>query len=80
MYRYQKYQKKKDIAATEANGRSKNDKIYAGAPIVSRRKIEYVLTELQLLYNCCYKMINTTEEVGLMICQFSKAIAQAPFK
>lgn len=78
--RHQRSQKRKDIAETEARGCSKNDRIYQDAPRVSRRKIEYALTELQLLCNCCYRMVDNIQDVGLMVCQFSKAIAQALYK
>jgi crossover junction endonuclease EME1 len=47
---------------------------------VGRRETEFALTEIQILANCCYRMVETPEEVGEMVAQFSKSIAEEPFK
>lgn len=47
---------------------------------VKRRDFEFALTELQLMCSCCYRLIDTPQDLGNMISQFTKAIAQAPYK
>lgn len=49
-------------------------------PLINKRNVEYSLTELQLFCDCCYRMVETPQDVALMIGQFSKAIAQVPYK
>lgn len=79
LYRYVKSKKKKEIS--EATQRtSKTDKIYAEAPLITKRSVEYALTELQLFCNCCYRMAETPQDVAIIIGQFSKSIAQIPYK
>lgn len=47
---------------------------------VGRMAIETVLTEIQLLENVCHRLLDTSEDVAQTFIQFSKAIAEKPYK
>lgn len=79
VFRYIKAKKKKEIADSSQKT-SKTDKVYAEAPLVTKKSVEYALTELQLFCNCCYRMAETPQDVALIIGQFSKSVAQLPYK
>lgn len=51
-----------------------------GIPTVSSRQIEDALTEMQLLCNTAYRLVESTSEVGLLVEQCTKSIAEIPFK
>lgn len=79
--RYIKANKKKELNDSKPKQKnSKTDKQFANAPVITKRNIEYALTELQMFCNCCYRTLETPQDVALMIGQFSKAIAQIPYK
>lgn len=59
---------------------SKSDKIFADVPVITKRAVEYALTELQIFCNCCHRMLETPYDVAVMIGQFTKAVAQLPYK
>lgn len=79
--RFVKAKKKKEIAGTaQSQKTSKADRIYAEASLITKRNVEYALTELQLFCNCCYRMAETPQDVALIVGQFSKSVAQIPYK
>lgn len=79
--RYIKTSKMKELNDSKPRQKnSKTDKLFADTPIVTKRTIDYALTELQMFCNCCYRTLETPQDVALMIGQFSKAIAQIPYK
>lgn len=45
-----------------------------------RLAIETVLTELQLFNQISYRLMDTAEDVGNVVMQFSKSIAEIPYK
>lgn len=45
-----------------------------------RKEIEEGLIELQILANCNHRLIESAEELGQLIVQITKAIAEKPFK
>jgi crossover junction endonuclease EME1 len=47
---------------------------------IGRRETEFALCEVQIMANCCYRMLETAEELGELVAQFSKSIAEEPFK
>lgn len=47
---------------------------------VKRYDIEKCLTEIQIIYNCSHRLFETSVELAAAIGQFSKAIAEIPFK
>ncbi|XP_055384549.1 crossover junction endonuclease EME1 [Condylostylus longicornis] len=46
----------------------------------NKKEIETVLLEIQIKYNCCHRCYETYTEIAQVIVQFSKAVAEAPFK
>lgn len=47
---------------------------------VSRTTTEFALTEIQLFLNCSYRFIESDEELAITVMQFTKSIAENPFK
>lgn len=59
---------------------SKNDKLFGASPKISRKDLELCLTEVQILNNCSSRIVQSAEELALVIHQYSKAIAEIPYK
>ncbi|KAJ3665526.1 hypothetical protein Zmor_001018 [Zophobas morio] len=49
-------------------------------PKVTKETIDYKLTELQLLCSCSHRLIESASDMGLLVTQFTKAVAEVPFK
>lgn len=47
---------------------------------VGRFAFEVALTELQLLHNVSHRMLDTAEDVAQIFLQFTKSIAEKPYK
>lgn len=81
-YQYQKRNKnrefKEDISGKASNNR--DQRIYGNVPTVSRRAVEYALTEIQLLYSISHRMFETEQDIALFVFQLTKSIAQMPYK
>lgn len=81
-FRYQKRNKnrefKEDISGKASNNR--DQRIYGNVPTVSRRAVEYALTEIQLLYSISHRMFETEQDIALFVFQLTKSIAQMPYK
>lgn len=45
-----------------------------------RMTFEMALTEIQLLANVSHRLLDTAEEVGHTVMQFSKSVAEIPYK
>jgi len=50
------------------------------APRVSKDNWEAALTELHLFASCSHRLVEEPHELGAFIRQFSKAVAEAPYK
>jgi hypothetical protein len=64
-------------------GKLKNSKKrgnFERAPRVSKDEWESALAELHLFANCSHRLMEKPHELGAFIRQFSKAVAEAPFK
>lgn len=48
--------------------------------MIGIKETEIKLTQLQLLANCSHRLHETPDDVALSVLQFSKAIAEEPFK
>ncbi|XP_044762132.1 crossover junction endonuclease EME1 [Coccinella septempunctata] len=82
-YQYQKRKKNREFKGDITNTAPKSykdDRIYGKAPTVSRRTVEYILTEVQLMFSISHKMVETEQEIASFIFQITKSIAQAPYK
>jgi hypothetical protein len=53
---------------------------FKSTPTVSKDEWETALTELHLFANCSHRLVEEPHELGAFIRQFSKAVAEAPFK
>uniref|UniRef100_A0A336M418 CSON011783 protein n=1 Tax=Culicoides sonorensis TaxID=179676 RepID=A0A336M418_CULSO len=47
---------------------------------VGRTESEFALSEIQLQANCCHRLLESSEEVGQVIQQYTKSIAERPYK
>lgn len=59
---------------------NKNDRRFGSAPNINKSDLDFNLCELQVLYGCSSRLINSQEELNLAIFQFTRAIAETPFK
>ncbi|KAL3280354.1 hypothetical protein HHI36_017843 [Cryptolaemus montrouzieri] len=81
-YRFQKNKKRRNFAEKVSTKESKSirDDKFDEIPTVSRRTVEYALTEIQLLYSISHRMVETKSDMALLVFQLSKSIAQVPYK
>lgn len=47
---------------------------------VGRTEMEFALTEIQMTMNVCHRLLETSEEVATVIQQYTKSIAENPYK
>ncbi|CAK9807749.1 Crossover junction endonuclease EME1 [Anthophora quadrimaculata] len=59
---------------------SKNNDKFKNSPKISRRQLETYLNEVQITSGCSSRLINSSQELALMIYQCTKAIAEIPYK
>jgi ERCC4 domain. len=59
---------------------NKKRKNFEYAPRVSKDEWETALTELHLFANCSHRLVEEPHALGAFIRQFSKAVAESPFK
>lgn len=70
-----------DTDKPSGKGRKKGKKGPEPSVMVSRVDVEEALVDLQLKQpNCRVRMCETEEEFAEMLCMFTKAVAEAPFK
>ncbi|XP_076650966.1 methyl methanesulfonate sensitivity 4 [Halictus rubicundus] len=60
--------------------KSKNSCEFNNYPEISKQQLESCLNEIQVITKCSSRLINTSEELSLMVYQCTKAIAEIPFK
>ncbi|XP_068085908.1 probable crossover junction endonuclease EME2 [Anabrus simplex] len=85
--RFHKLQKQRDVKAKvrgDAIGLSgkaaRKEAAYRDAPFVTRQEVETALAELQVFEGCCHRLIDQALDLGDTVAQFTKAIAERPFK
>lgn len=83
-FRYQKTQKRRDVHSDVLGTGSIRRKAKEGsvdaAPMVSRGDVEFALAELQVRLNVNHRILNSKTDLANLVCQFSKAIAEAPIR
>ncbi|CAD1475138.1 unnamed protein product, partial [Heterotrigona itama] len=47
---------------------------------ISRKQLEIYLNEIQIIADCSSRLINNSQDLALMIYQYTKAIAEVPYK
>lgn len=47
---------------------------------VSKAKIEYALTELQIMCKCYFRSLDSYEDVSMFLMECTKSVAQIPYK
>lgn len=47
---------------------------------ISRGDVEFALAELQVKLSVCHRCINSKTDLANLVCQFTKAIAEAPLR
>ncbi|XP_008201573.1 crossover junction endonuclease EME1 isoform X2 [Tribolium castaneum] len=81
--RYQKNKKYNEMRTqlTQETERStSNNHLFRDFPNVSKGQIELALTELELLCSCSHRMVDSGPELGQMVAQFTKSVAEIPYK
>jgi hypothetical protein len=59
---------------------SKKRENFKNTPRISQDKWDTALTELHLFADCSHRLVETPHALGTFIRQFSKAVAEVPFK
>ena len=49
-------------------------------PGISKSDLEDALFELQLQYNCCVHFCESADDLAQMVCSFTRAVAERPYK
>ena len=49
-------------------------------PAISKSDLEDALFGLQLQYNCCVHFCESADDLAQMVCCFTKAVAERPYK
>lgn len=73
----------RELKANTSNDQApkrKKDNLLDNTPVLSRIDVEMALGELQLLLGVQYKFIEYGADLGLLIAQLTKAIAELPYK
>jgi len=78
---YRKKQKSDRNAGSKGsryNGRG--NQRFDTLPIISRRQLEMCLTEIQIVAKCSSRLIENTQDLALMVHQYTKSISEIPYK
>ncbi|XP_034234345.1 crossover junction endonuclease EME1 [Thrips palmi] len=83
-FKFQKTQKRRDIRSdvlgTGPSKKKAKEGTFEAAPTVSRGDVEYALAEVQIKWGISHRCINSKIDMANLVCQLTKAIAEAPFK
>ncbi|XP_023710694.1 crossover junction endonuclease EME1 isoform X3 [Cryptotermes secundus] len=80
-FRYHNSSKRQEVRAKVGKLKtSKKTENFENTPRISRDKFDTALTELQLFADCSHRLVEKPHDLGTFIRQFSKAIAEVPFK
>uniref|UniRef100_A0A1Y1LUS3 ERCC4 domain-containing protein n=1 Tax=Photinus pyralis TaxID=7054 RepID=A0A1Y1LUS3_PHOPY len=71
---------RKEVSQTVSKKTNKNERVYIDMPKVTKKQLESAFTELQILHSCCYRLIESPPDLGMLVTQFTKSIASAPYK
>ena len=78
-FTYRKQGKNSNKNKTKRNNTSNNDEL-KNSPEISRHKLEMCLDEVQIIANCNSRLIDSPQDLALMIYQCTKAVAEIPYK
>ncbi|XP_024940621.1 probable crossover junction endonuclease EME2 isoform X2 [Cephus cinctus] len=68
------------VVSNNSHRKNKSTKKFGDFPKISRRDLETCLTEIQITANINSRLIETSQDLSLMIYQYTKAIAEIPYK
>lgn len=71
---------KSGVSNDQVSTKRKKDNSVQNIPQLSRIDVEMAMGELQLLLNVQYKFVESGDELGLLIAQSTKVIAELPYK
>ncbi|KAF7412411.1 hypothetical protein HZH66_001307 [Vespula vulgaris] len=79
------YKKKNKLKNNKGSGskssnETKDFKIYKESPEISKQQLEVCLAEIQIINKCNSRLIENAADLALMIYQYTKAIAEIPYK
>ncbi|XP_011690538.1 PREDICTED: crossover junction endonuclease EME1 [Wasmannia auropunctata] len=61
------------------NGKG-NQRFDDASPVISRRQLEMCLAEIQIVAKCSSRLVESAQELALMVCQYTKSISEIPYK
>jgi len=80
-FTYRKKQKSdRNLGSKESRYNSKGNQQFDMLPIISRQQLEMCLTEIQIVVKCSSRLIENSQDLALMICQYTKSISEIPYK
>lgn len=59
---------------------SKGNQQFDTLPVISRQQLEMCLAEIQIIVKCSSRLIESTQDLALMVCQYTKSISEIPYK
>lgn len=59
---------------------NKGNQHFETFPIISRQQLEMCMTEVQIVAKCTSRLIENTQDLGLMVYQYTKSISEIPYK
>lgn len=80
-FAYRKKQKSgQSVGSNSSKGNSKSNQRFETFPIVSRQQLEICLTEVQVVAKCSSRLIESAQDLALMVYQYTKSISEIPYK
>ncbi|XP_046813798.1 crossover junction endonuclease EME1 [Vespa crabro] len=79
------YKKKNKLKNNKGSGskscnKIEDFKVYRESPEISKQQLEMCLAEIQIINKCNNRLIENASDLALMIYQYTKAIAEIPYK
>lgn len=80
-FAYRKKQKSDQNSGSKGSRyKGKGNQQFDILPIISRQQLEMCLTEVQIIVKCSSRLIENSQDLALMICQYTKSISEIPYK
>ncbi|TGZ38067.1 crossover junction endonuclease EME1 isoform X1 [Temnothorax longispinosus] len=80
-FAYRKKQKSDRNPGGKGSGHNgKGNQRFDTLPIISRQQLEMCLTEIQIVDSCSSRLIESAQDLALMVCQYTKSISEIPYK
>lgn len=72
--------RKKQKSDRNPGGKGKGNQRFDTLPVISRQQLEMCLAEIQIVAKCSSRLIESAQDLALMVCQYTKSISEIPYK